>query len=168
MTPKVHFHLAGHAYSTCGVKVSGAQPSRANVTCARCRRSLGMRALKLQQVGRAERNDVMTDSHPHFLKNLLPAALRVTPALLTRDHISAFLAKPMAFTRVDCPGNDMGGVRIYKSSPDRVSFQIRTTGKITASRRGQCRPSYSHVELNAADIAAVVAELLRLQQELTP
>lgn len=111
----------------------------------------------------------MTRRVPKFRKRVapqLPAAFTVFPKphLRDSDDGSFLLPKPMAHTRVGVveKATAMACVRIYKESPERIAFQIRTTGRVGTSRTAQCRNAFSHVSLDAGDIAAVIAELQRL------
>lgn len=86
-------------------------------------------------------------------------AVRIAPKPTVRlADGSYFLNKPMAQTCVDHLGHPDAGVRIFKSTPEHLTLQIRTTGR-TGGRGSKPRKCYSSVMLDAGDIAGLIAEL---------
>lgn len=87
--------------------------------------------------------------------------------IVIRDGGEFYLIKPYAHTEVDSPRqSELGGVRIYKHSPETVTLQIRTNGTLHYGGKGRIRPSYSTVDINIQDIDLICRELQRLKTQL--
>jgi len=177
----IHYRKPRHTHTVCGLIANTDKPRARmqDVTCARCRKSLGLvetwaqahaRKLARKPAKRVETQHTLREVarvsmvDENFVsrgasKLQLPPAFTVYPKPHLRlDDGSFMLAKPLAYTREIDRDNTPAGVRVLRTSPEHITLQIRSTGRM-GGRSSKCRFLYSQAMLDAGDVAALIAEL---------
>lgn len=76
------------------------------------------------------------------------------------------VAYPYLQTHVDHEGDAVPAVRVYKSSPDEVTVQIRTYGPVGRTPFGKPRAVYSQFSSNRQGMLALAAEIKRIAESM--
>lgn len=103
------------------------------------------------------------------MKSKYPS-LMITPTSIDRDtqYVLRGCFDPTVYlqSRVDHDGEATNSVRVFKSSPESVTLQIRTFGPVGESSRGKNRRVYSHFSSNRQNMLELAAEIIRIANML--